>query len=443
MNKMKHLISTVALLLVGAVSTEAQMKLSVDEAVKIALSENPTIKVAELEVERYDYVLKTTFGSLLPQVSVSGDYMRTLKNQSMAEGFTLGANQYNTFTASADVSLALYVPAVYRTLKMNSIEAESAVESARSSRIDLVAAVKQSFYNILLAQKSLVVMEKSYATAKQTADDTQVMFDNGLASEYDLLTAQVQQSNIEPTIIQLRNSIGIAKDLLKMYLSIPEDISVEVMGELEQMKDDVITGFTTMTNDISQNSTLKSLDIQSNLLAQSRKVSDAARLPTLAAWGSYTYTGNNMGSFDLTGTGTTTSANSYFWQGPAYIGLSLSVPIFSGQSNTYRTRQISNQMEQLSLQRNYTEQSIKLSVNTAISDLITAREQMLAQKIVVEQATKAHAISNTRYQAGAGTILELNSAVLALTQAELNYSQAIYDLLVARSEYDKIIGKEN
>ncbi|MFI3302214.1 MAG: TolC family protein [Rikenellaceae bacterium] len=440
---MKHLISTVALLLVGAVSTEAQMKLSVSEAIEIALSENPTIKVAELEVERYDYVRKTTFGSLLPQVSVSGDYMRTLKNQSMAEGFTLGSNQYNTFTASADVSLALYVPAVYRTLKMNKIEAESAVESARSSRIDLVAAVKQGFYNILLAQKSLVVMEKSYATAKQTADDTQVMFDNGLASEYDLLTAQVQQSNIEPTIIQLRNSIGIAKDLLKMYLSIPEDISIDVTGELEQLKDAVITGFTTMTNDISQNSTLKSLDIQSDLLAQSQKVSNAARLPTLAAWGNYTYTGNNMGSFDLTGTGASTTSNSYFWQGPAYVGVSLSVPIFAGLSNTYRARQISNQIEQLSLQRTYTEESIKLSVHTAISDLITAREQMMAQQVVVEQATKAHAISNTRYQAGAGTILELNSAVLALTQAELNYSQAIYDLLVARSEYDKIIGKEN
>ncbi len=443
MNKMKHLLSSIALLVVGIASTEAQMKLSVNEAIEIALSENPTIKIAELEVTRYDYVRKTTFGSLLPQLSVSGDYMRTLKNQSMAEGFTLGADQYNTFTASADISLALFVPTVYRTMKMNKIEAEAAVESARSSRIDLVAAVKQSFYNILLTQKSLAVMEKSYDTAKQTADDTQVMYNNGLASEYDLLTAQVQQNTLEPTIIQLRNSIGIAKDLLKMYLSIPEDITVEVVGELEQLKDGVITGFTTMTNDISQNSTLKSLDIQSNLLAQTKKVTNANRLPTLAAWGSYTYTGNNMGSFDLTGTGTSSNSSSYFWQGPAYVGVSLSVPIFAGLSNTNRARQVSNQMEQLALQRTYTEETIKLSVHSAISDLITAREQMIAQQTVVEQATKAHAISNTRYQAGAGTILELNSAVLALTQAELNYSQAIYDLLVARSEYDKIIGSEN
>ncbi len=443
MNRMKLLITTAALLMVGAVTTQAQMRLSVDEAVQIALSENPTIKIAELEIERYDYVRKTTMGSLLPQISASGDYTRTLKNQSMAEGFTLGANQYNTFSASADVTLALYVPAVYRTLKMNTMEAEAAVEAARSSRIDLVTEVKQSFYNILLAEKSLFVMTSAYDTAKQTVDETQLKFNNGVASEYELLTAQVQLSSIEPTVIQLRNSIGIAKDLLKMYLSIPEDINIEVTGELDDMKDVVLDNFRTMNNDLSENSTLKSLEIQSDILAQSKRVYNAARLPTLAAWGSYTYTGNNMGSFSFTGEESTSSSNSYYWQGPAYAGLSLSIPIFSGLSNTYRSKQITNQIEQLELQRTYTKQSLSVSVNSAISDLITAREQMFAQQTTVEQATKAYSISNTRYKAGAGTILELNSAQLSLTQAELNLSQAIYDLLVARSEYDKIIGKEN
>ncbi len=444
MKRMKHLISTATLLLAMAVSAQAQMRLSVDEAVQIALSENPTIKIAELEVVRYDYVRKTTFGSLLPQISLSGDFTRTLKNQSMAEGFTLGSEQYNTFSASANATLALYAPAVYRTIKMNTIEAEAAVESARASRIDMVAAVKQSFYNILLAQKSLSVMESSFDTAKQTVDETQIKFDNGVASEYELLTAQVQLSNIEPTIIQLKSSIEIAKDLLKMYLSIPDDITIEVTGELETMKGEAIDSFTTISTDISENSTLKTLDLQTEILAQSKKVYNASRLPTLGAWGTYTYTGNNMGSFDLTGdSSSSTTSNSYFWQGPAYVGLSLSVPIFSGLSNTYRAKQVTNQIEQLKLQRTYTEESVKLSVRTAISDLITAREQMLAQQVVMEQATKAYAISDVRYKSGAGTILELNSASLSQTQAELNYSQAVYDLLVAFSEYNKIIGKEN
>ncbi len=439
MNRLKYIISA-SLLLFSAVGATAQMKLTVDDAVKIALSENPTIKVANLEVERYDYVRKTTMGSLLPQVAVGGEYMRTLKNQSLSEGFSLGNDQYNTFTADASVSLALYVPSVYRTMRMNRMEAEAAVESARSSRIDLVAAVKQCFYTILLSEQSLKVMQESFDTAKQTVTETQIKFDSGLSSEYDLLTAQVQMSNIEPTIIQLKGSIETTKDILKMYLSIPADITIEVVGELSAIKATVLESFATISQDISDNSTLRSLDIQSSILAQSQRVTNSARLPSLSAWGSYTYTGNNMGSYDFTSGSSTGSG--YFWQGPAYMGVTLSVPIFSGLSNTNRSKQISNQLEQLKLQRTYAEDAVKVELNSAINDLITAREQMFSQEVVVEQATKAYAISDTRYKAGAGTILELNSARLALTQAELNLSQAIYDMLVARSEYDKVIGKD-
>lgn len=73
---------------------------------------------------------------------------------------------------------------------------------------------------------------------------------------------------------------------------------------------------------------------------------------------------------------------------------------------------------------------------------MTARETMFAQEKTVAQARKAYRISDTRYRAGAGTILELNSAQLAQTQAQLNYSQAIYDYLSAKAEYDRLIGRE-
>ncbi len=83
-----------------------------------------------------------------------------------------------------------------------------------------------------------------------------------------------------------------------------------------------------------------------------------------------------------------------------------------------------------------------MQVRSALNDLVTARETMFAQERTVEQARKAYGISDTRYRAGAGTILELNSAQLAQTQAQLNFSQAIYDYLMAKAEYDRIVGRE-
>ncbi len=97
-------------------------------------------------------------------------------------------------------------------------------------------------------------------------------------------------------------------------------------------------------------------------------------------------------------------------------------------------------MAQLDLQRDYARVGVQVEVQTAINNLLTARETMFAQEKTVEQARKAYSISDTRYKAGAGTILELNSAQLAQTQAQLGYSQSIYDYLTAQTEYERIVG---
>jgi len=133
----------------------------------------------------------------------------------------------------------------------------------------------------------------------------------------------------------------------------------------------------------------------------------------------------------------------YFWTHPISVGLQLSVPIFSGLTKMNRSRELKNQISQLSLQRSYARQQIDVQVRSALNDLLTARETMYAQELTVEQARKAYKISDTRYRAGAGTILELNSAQLSQTQAQLNFSQAIYDYLSAKAEYDRIVGREH
>ncbi|MFI3317993.1 MAG: TolC family protein [Rikenellaceae bacterium] len=419
-------------------SNAQQLTLTLDGAVQLALDENPTIKIADMEIERYDYVRKTTMSYLLPQASIDGTLNRTLKSQDMAKGFSFSSDPYNTFTTTANLSLALYSPSVYRTLKMNRSQAEAAVESARSSRIDLIAEVKNSFYGILLAEQSLAVLEENSKTAKQTVDESQIKYQNGILSEYDLLTAQVQYSNLQPLIIQTEAAITIAKDLLKMYLFLPTTVDIEVKGDLNRLRDIVLEGSSNLALDLSGNSSLRSLALQSEILESQLRVSQASRLPTLAAYGSISLTGNNMVS-----TYSSSSSTGYFWQQPSSVGLSLSIPIFQGLYNVNAARSITNQIDQLTLTRAYTEQSVVVSISNAITNINTAREQMFAQEQTVSQAKKAYTISESRYNAGAGTILELNSARLSLTQAELSFSQAIYDLLVARSEYDKIIGIEN
>lgn len=387
-------------------SQDQTLTLSLEQAIQIAIEDNPTIQIAGLEIERQDYVKKATSGNLLPQLSGSASYSRSLIKSTFTSGdMEFSFDPDNSMATALSLSIPLFTPAVYRTLKLNDEQMAEAVEKARASEVSLTSEVKKAYYNILVAEKSLLVLQQSEANIQQTVDQTRIMYENELASEYDLITAEVQLSNLQPTILQTKTSIETAKLLFKMYLSLPSSVKVELSSELEDLIKSSSTEMIFDTN-TSNNTDLRSLDIQNNILDNQLKVLKTQRMPTLAAFSSFQFTGSNEINFDMTGSGAT--SNRFILQTPLSVGVQLSVPIFAGLTNVNNERQIKNSIKQLQLQRDYAEQSVNVQVESAINDIITAQEQMLANEKTVTQASKAYEISNTRYKAGAGTILELN-----------------------------------
>ena len=441
----------------SAQQTGEVLTLSINEAIELALSDNPTVKVANLEIERYDYVRKQTLASLYPSVDVSGQYSLAIRRQEMTQGFSFGGK--NTFNVSGSVALPLFVPAIYEQLKMTRTQMESAVESARATRIDMVASVRSAYYNVLLAEQSLAVLKEAIKTTEQVVENTKRLYENGLASEYDYLTAQVQLSNLKPQVLQTENAIGLTKLQLKMYLSIPESVDVAVVGSLDNFRDQVLLN-EDFSYDIADNTTVRNLDIQEKMLKHQERLIQSSRMPSLAAFGQVSCIGQErvdlsglmggmsggQGSAEQMNAAITRAAASeqskFWWQAPISVGAQISIPIFAGFNKTNQLREVRNQMAQPNMQREYAEQGVRLQIEQAVNTLLTARETMLSNELTVEQAQKAYNISLTRYNAGAGTILELNSSQLSLTQAQLSYSQSIYDYLSAYASYEKTLGKE-
>lgn len=434
-----------------------KLTLTLEDAISLALSDNPTVKVSNLEIERYDYVRKQTLSSLYPQVDASLQYSLALRRQEMTEGFSFGGK--NTFNSAASVSLPLFVPAVYKQLKLTDAQMESAVESARATRIDMIASVRSAYYNVLLAEQSLAVLKEAVLTTERVVANTKSMYDNGLASEYDYLTAQVQLSNLRPQVLQTENAVSITKLQLKMYLSLPADVEVEVVGSLDSFRDKVLLS-EDYSRDINENTTIRNLDIQAQMLQYQEQLIKASRMPVIAAFGQVSYIGqervdlsglmggmggganNNASEVAAQTRAAAASQSKFWWQCPISVGAQVSIPIFAGFKTVNQLREVRNQISQLNIQREYAEEGIRLQVEQAINTLITARETMLSNELTVEQAEKAYNISLTRYNAGAGTILELNSSQLSLTQAQLSYSQSIYDYLSAYASYEKTLGVE-
>ena len=205
-----------------------------------------------------------------------------------------------------------------------------------------------------------------------------------------------------------------------------------------------------LTTDLDENSDLRTLALQEQLLRRQLRVANASRMPTIAAFAMASYSGNDfdrssfgaLGGGAAAGTQAAVTRSSFYWQHPVSAGVQISVPIFAGTTRMQQSRSIKNQIAQIALQRDYVRKQIDVQLQSAINDLLTARATMKAQEQTVEQASKAYKIADTRYNSQVGTILELNSAQLAETQARLSYSQAIYDYLSAKAEYERILGRE-
>ncbi len=427
-----------AVLCWGAAAQEPVVELDLATAIGIALDENPIIKVANMEIERQKYVRRETIGNHLPQVNAVGQYTRAIKKSDMGGGVSFDPD--NSVSGQASVALPLFVPAVYKTLKLNDEQMRAAVEDARGSKLTLVNEVKKAYYNILLSEESLAVLRSSEETITQTVNDVKTKFDAGLASEYDYISASVQLSNLQPSIIEATNAIEISKKMLKMYLGLPLSTGIEVSGNLNDFALVNTQNMFDGAGDLSGNNELRAMDIQLDVMQRTLEVARTQRMPTLSGFGNFSISGRDPISFAGFGGGGSTD---FLWAYPISAGVNISIPIFAGLTKVNKEKQIKNNIGQLQLQRDYLEESVNVRLESAMNVVVGAEARMQANKVTMGQAQKGYDISRTRYDAGMGTMLEVNSAQLQLTQVKLSYTQAMYEYLLAQADYDNILGKEN
>jgi outer membrane protein TolC len=155
-------------------------------------------------------------------------------------------------------------------------------------------------------------------------------------------------------------------------------------------------------------------------------------LPTLALVGNYQYLSRSNTNWEF---------YNYNWSNSSSISLSLSIPLFKA-SNFTKLKSNKIQQEQLAETRINTERQLRMQAQSQLDKMTSSAEQLETNKKSVELAKKEVNISEKRYEVGKGTILELNSSQVSLTNVQLTYNNSIYEYLVAKSEFETIIGKE-
>jgi outer membrane protein TolC len=448
---------TITLLLValcvGTVSLKAQsqevvaqgatLSITLDKALEIALSENPTIKIADKEIERTNYAKKEAIGNLIPSVSGSASYQRALKDSPMffsgfmasMLGFKEGDGMRNpslrnSYTAGVDVTVPLFSMGLYKNIQLANLNVEVALEASRESKVALKNEVEKAYYMALLAENSFEVIEASMKNAEENYRNIKLKYNEGVVAEFDMIRSEVQVSNIRPSYIQAKNNLLITDLQLKLLMGLPLDITLAIEGDLMEFKDEYKRDNNLYGYTLDKNTDLRKLTLQEGLLQKQLQLQKTQRMPTLGAAFSYNLiTQNNNFKF-----------GKYIWYDTPTIGLSLSVPIFNGFTLKNKEKQTKLAIDQLHLQKEYVTSGLNVQVSNALNTMSNAVEEIEANISSVNLAERACEISKTRYDSGLGTLVELNDAEVALTQAMLNYNSAIYSYLTAKSDYIKLLG---
>ena len=422
-----------------AAARQDTLTLSRARCVEIALSENPTIKVADMEVKRMVYARRETTGSLYPSIDFQGAYQRAIELQTvsmnmggLSQQFKMGTD--NVWSFGFNAAMPLVNASLWKAIQISDTQIMASLEEARGSRLDMVNNVNKAYYSWLLAIASRDVVRANYDVALTNADIFRKQFDAGTASEYDVLRTSVAVKNLEPELLQADIAIRQCALQLKVLMGMDDSVEIRPDVTLRDMQREMY-GYSLGASGTSleNNTTMRTLAIQDKLLRQNVTLKKFAWIPSLAA--SYNMNWNAMSSGNAF---RNQQFNPY-----STVSLALQVPVFNGLGRLNAVKQAEIQYKELQLNRENVESSLRMQVRLALDNIDKEVRQIASSEEGVRQAAKANEIMQKSFEIGAASYLNLRDAELANTSAQLAYLQAIYNYLVSTSELDTLLGRED
>lgn len=470
-------VALAALLLIAPLSVsaqEAEVTLSLRDAIGIALERNRTLEQARLTLEAAEDRVDEAWGEVMPRVDLSSSYTRNLDvpvNFLPARIFDPNAGDDdligvkfgsdNVWALAITAEQPLFQGAAFIGVGAAGRYQDLQREALRGTAQQTVTEVRLAYYDVLLGQEAVRLREKSLDRIRQSLAETQALQRAGLASEYEVLRLEVEEANMEPTVRQAANQLAAARRALGVLLGLddPETLRVEASwetaaGELIAQATSPVeaTGATEGARLVrfaapaapaiqalieqakASRTDLRQLELERSLRKAELRVEQVEYLPKVYLFGTYLINAQDNGSPNFFGSGD--GQRAYGKQ----VGVRVSMPLFSGWQRPNRIAQKRTAVEQVDARYRLVLDQAESQVRTLAETVAEAGARAAAQQRAVQQAQRGYDIARVSYREGLGSQLEVTDAELALRQSEFNQAQAIYDYLVATARLDVATG---
>lgn len=443
---MKPLMNKIALFLAVSLSSQGLLaqsnKISLKDAADLVVVKNKTLAVQKLEEQRYQEISKEIRGKLLPSLAINGTAAHYFDRQVIFLPGTMAGTLkpvqdvrvggLNALNSSITLQQPIISKNVSRLKEVARMNENIQSEMTNDLKNQLVFQVTKDYYGIQLLKNQLEVQEKSLSRNQKALVDAKSMFYEGRALSIDTLKSYIAVENLRSSIAYLNNNIEVVTSRFKKLIGIDDATVIELSDQL--VLEDELIKFASLQQKVTMASTERN-DIrlqEMNIEREERKLSSvkANKLPMVSL----------IGQYQLQAQMDDAKVANYNLAKTSFIGLQLSLPVFSGGTYNAQARQSKIQIEQEKLNLEELKEEVSLELTAIAINWKNAETQLQIQKRTVEAAEMNYSINKNRYLNNLSSMLEVNDAELALNTAQLNYLMAVYELKVLTVTFEKALG---
>ena len=240
--KTKAIISFLVLL---AFNINAQSRLTLKDCIERALVHNHEFKQMMYEKQKADEKVSEAYGSsLFPSIDGSLNYSRAVKRPTFIFDFMGQTQEFeigsaNTMSASLNLEQPLFSGAMFLAVRIAETYADMSKKALDYSESELILKVKQAYYTYLLGQKMVELAEQQLSRAEENLREAKVVYEAGLAAEYDYIQANVQYQNLIPQLTEVKNQQLLAKNNLLLIIGLNPNENIEINDSLVFSKHEI------------------------------------------------------------------------------------------------------------------------------------------------------------------------------------------------------------
>lgn len=429
-----------AILPAAAQTPDGEEALTLDEAVQLALSRHPDIGKARAAADALKGKIREVRAQALPEATVTASGTRwrdpSLLNASGIDKFPEELRKalipvgINRFDYGISVKQPLYTAGKIGTaLRLASVEAEGSMIDIDRAEQDLALEVVKAYYGLLWAERYRDLVAATQEQRKRHAEMARTRFQNGVATEVDVLRSEVAVANGAPDLVRAENAIRQARALLNYYLARPVDFPTRTSQEFELKpwdQQDLEALAQEAERSRPELSRLRIAERSAEYQLQLARAESRLRLDATAGFGISTRLTENLFNSDFTR-----------WN----VGVNLTLPVFDGFRRSGLVAQAVANQRAVRLEREKVQQQVRLGLQQALDEVRAAQETINAARANISQAERVLAMTQENYRYGAATTLDIVDAQTALSVARTNLLKGLHDYAVARANLLWTLGR--